>query len=268
MKDFYYILGTPVNCSPAEIAAAYHKLSGKLAPASDDDDYFLRTHYDDIIEAYQTLSDPAKRRAYDSALKKNQRKQIAHFKTGDFNIAATGLLIALTGIFGYYVFRSLTGNSHQTVAVVKPAPVVAAIPHKARHHKKIHHTHSQQLAKQPALTYPQVNSRVGVKPVDVLKDTVRQMPVVKKAEVMAASVVKPVVMAPKVFKADSTYTTYVKSNVAGPLYMHQTADYMSDVVMVVPRSSGIRVLQKGDTFYKIALGNEVGYLPKWAIEIP
>jgi DnaJ-class molecular chaperone len=66
-KDFYYILGVPHNATTEEIAESYHELHAKFGPNSGtemDEELQART-IRDLKAAYETLSDPARRRDYD-----------------------------------------------------------------------------------------------------------------------------------------------------------------------------------------------------------
>jgi hypothetical protein len=69
MDDFYSILGVEPNASTAEIKRMYHKLSKKYHPDVNIEDPDLRKWSDarmkELNEAYDTLSDPAKRADYD-----------------------------------------------------------------------------------------------------------------------------------------------------------------------------------------------------------
>lgn len=65
MKDYYYILGVDKSDSLEDIKKAYRKLSHKFHPDKNDGDTFFTNRFKEINEAYETLSDPQKRAAYD-----------------------------------------------------------------------------------------------------------------------------------------------------------------------------------------------------------
>lgn len=65
MSDYYSILGISKQASPDDIKSAYRKLAKELHPdvnkANDAEDRFKK-----VSEAYETLSDPKKKLAYDN----------------------------------------------------------------------------------------------------------------------------------------------------------------------------------------------------------
>ena len=63
MKDYYTILGVPKGASPDEIKRAYRKLAHQYHP--DKIGKGNGEKFKEINEAYQVLSDPEKRQAYD-----------------------------------------------------------------------------------------------------------------------------------------------------------------------------------------------------------
>lgn len=65
MKDYYAILGLQRGASTREIKRAYKKLVRKWHPDLHPDDLACRTQIQMINEAYEVLSDPEKRQAYD-----------------------------------------------------------------------------------------------------------------------------------------------------------------------------------------------------------
>jgi cytoskeletal protein RodZ len=273
MKDLYYILGTNSNCTPGEISEAYRKLAKRFEPAYGEEDDFLQSHFREITEAYEILSDPIRRKLYDAAQRKIHKKQIANFKTGYLNMALTGSLILFTGVFGFYVVRSLNVNhTTQPPEPVKVATANTLVPQVIKHHKKKQHS---KVAGPTAIA----SNTVSVK-----KDTVKAEPVAAAIKPATVALVKPTTAPVKatqtpvakistvtkqpVGPVDSSYTTYLKPNLSGSVYLHQMADYMSAVVTVLPHNSLVKVLQKGPSFYKIAYNNQVGYLPRWMVVNP
>jgi molecular chaperone DnaJ len=65
--DFYIILGVARGASIGDIKRAYRRLARKLHPDVNPGDRTAAAQFRQILEAYETLSDPDRRRRYDSA---------------------------------------------------------------------------------------------------------------------------------------------------------------------------------------------------------
>jgi len=64
-KDLYKILGVERKATPEEIKKAYRKLARQWHPDKNPDDATAETRFKEIGAAYDVLSDPEKRKAYD-----------------------------------------------------------------------------------------------------------------------------------------------------------------------------------------------------------
>jgi curved DNA-binding protein CbpA len=73
MKDYYYFLGISPDASEEDIKKAYRKLSLKYHPDKNDNDDFFAGRFREIQEAYEILSDSAKRYSYDQNLESHQK---------------------------------------------------------------------------------------------------------------------------------------------------------------------------------------------------
>src|SRR5438105_13273493 len=63
--DYYKILGVGKNASEAEIKKAYRKLARQYHPDRNAGDKQAEERFKEISQAYDVLSDPEKRKAYD-----------------------------------------------------------------------------------------------------------------------------------------------------------------------------------------------------------
>ncbi len=65
-KDYYDILGVDRKASAADIKAAYRKLARKTHPDANKNDPSAEEKFKELIEAYEVLKDPEKRKRYDT----------------------------------------------------------------------------------------------------------------------------------------------------------------------------------------------------------
>ncbi|HZJ29399.1 MAG TPA: DnaJ domain-containing protein, partial [Solirubrobacterales bacterium] len=65
-KDFYDTLGVSRKATDEEIKKAYRRLARKYHPDRNPDDEKAEERFKEIQEAYGTISDPEKRKQYDT----------------------------------------------------------------------------------------------------------------------------------------------------------------------------------------------------------
>ncbi len=65
MKDYYAILGVPRDADPDEIKRVFRRLARETHPDANPGDPAAEERFREIAEAYEVLSDPQKRAAYD-----------------------------------------------------------------------------------------------------------------------------------------------------------------------------------------------------------
>src|SRR5258708_6521115 len=64
-RDYYQVLGVERNASPDDIKKAYRKLAVKFHPDKNPGDKSAEDKFKELGEAYEVISNPDKRSAYD-----------------------------------------------------------------------------------------------------------------------------------------------------------------------------------------------------------
>lgn len=70
--NYYEVLGVPETAEDEQIKQAYRKQAKKYHPDLNPDDPVAEAKFKAVVEAYETLSDAGKRKAYDA--KRNKKK--------------------------------------------------------------------------------------------------------------------------------------------------------------------------------------------------
>jgi DnaJ-class molecular chaperone len=84
-RNYYEILGVSKKASSSDIKKAYYKLAFKFHPDVSLDKKFSEEKFQEIEEAYSTLSDRLKRYEYDISLRKKElHTKVKNSRTPDF----------------------------------------------------------------------------------------------------------------------------------------------------------------------------------------
>jgi curved DNA-binding protein CbpA len=73
--DYYSLLGVPRGASPTDIKNAYRKMVFRYHPDRNPDDRDAADKFKLVLDAYETLSDGAKRAMYDQATRSTSREE-------------------------------------------------------------------------------------------------------------------------------------------------------------------------------------------------
>src|SRR5215831_6773993 len=89
--DFYIVLGIERGATVADIKRAYKRLARRFHPDINPGDRTAAAQFRQIAEAYETLSDPDRRRRYDAIGHAREVEPTAYgFEGFDFSVSVSG----------------------------------------------------------------------------------------------------------------------------------------------------------------------------------
>jgi molecular chaperone DnaJ len=109
-RDYYEVLGVSRNASPDEIKKAYRQMALKYHPDRNPGDKEAEERFKEAAEAYDVLSDPAKRQRYDQFGHEGMRGAAARDFT-DINEIFTNFGDIFGGGFGGSIFDEVFGGT-------------------------------------------------------------------------------------------------------------------------------------------------------------
>ncbi len=113
LMDFYIVLGLDREATLNEIKRAYKRLARKYHPDINPGDRMASTQFRQIAEAYETLSDPDRRRSYDTIGPAGRVPEPAAFGFEGFDFSAT-VSGAAASTFGELFADVLSQRARQT----------------------------------------------------------------------------------------------------------------------------------------------------------
>jgi hypothetical protein len=170
----------------------------------------------------------------------------------------TSIMLVVVGlIVVVYLVKSFSGSKTKTIiAAVAPAPVYKAV---RKHHKRKHEPDN-------IVSKDVVLAKAGDTGTRRVSANNIKLPEVKPLPVKQIEIVNPVNKA-SAKTPDYLYSTIVKSNITGIVNMREFDRYDSAVIAVIPADSKVYVIERGSGYYKVTYYNNIGYVPKWALEV-
>jgi len=163
------------------------------------------------------------------------------------------VILILLGVIATGYFAKLFTGTKQVILADTVAENHAPKKHKRKHRIK---NHAPKIAALPVADTMAKVSRVAA---------------IKPGAVKAAVVLPlPVKSLPDSSTTDNSnkflYTTYVRPNVTGIVKLRQEDKFYADIIADIPANAQVKVLRKGPTYYQVAYNNNIGFVPKWALQ--
>jgi molecular chaperone DnaJ len=100
MKDPYRLLGVPRGATEDDVRKAYRRLARENHPDANPDDPAAEDRFKEIQQAYEVLSNPVKRKAYDERSQPSRRRRTAASRTGGRARGQTTRTVNLSDLIG------------------------------------------------------------------------------------------------------------------------------------------------------------------------
>lgn len=191
-------------------------------------------------------------------------KRLKRFSTSFKVLVIAGILL----VAAYAVKLSTSGTKQK----IDAEPTVAVTHPVKKHRKKHKHKSYLATAKKPVLKKDTAKA-VTTGLVKVQKPTPVKAVVPNIVTAPKPAPVKPVlpveslpVKQPTENNNGFLYTTYVHPNVTGIVKMRREDKFSSNIIADIPANAKVQVLQKGDMYYRVAYNNNIGFVPKWALQ--
>src|SRR3954470_5145103 len=116
--DFYIVLGVERAATVGDIKRAYKRLPRRFHPDIKPGDRMAAAQFRQIAEAYETLSDPDRRRRYDAAgVTRDQESVTYGFEGFDFSVSVSGASAPTFGDLFADVLSQRETRRHEGAAI-------------------------------------------------------------------------------------------------------------------------------------------------------
>jgi curved DNA-binding protein CbpA len=122
MTNIYEVLGLTAGADPGQVKAAFHALAKSSHPDVNSNDVTAEKRFKDISAAYEILSDPKKRAAYDLGLKHKHTE--THRRLWKV-MATTAISFMITVGCGLYFLPSAL-SAHQPRVTIRTADIFSS----------------------------------------------------------------------------------------------------------------------------------------------
>jgi curved DNA-binding protein CbpA len=129
MPTMYEVLGLAAGAAPAQVKAAFHALAKRSHPDVNGGDTNAAKRFKDINAAYEILSDPKKRAAYDLGLKHKHAER--HRRAWRVIATAAASFLVTVGCGLYFLPAALSAHEPKTPIVTAEASSPSPAPRSA-----------------------------------------------------------------------------------------------------------------------------------------
>ena len=126
MPTMYEVLGLDAGADPAQVKAAFHALAKRSHPDVNGGDVDAAKRFKDINAAYEILSDPKKRAAYDLGLKHKHAE--SHRRVWRVVATAAASFLVTVGCGLYFLPAALSAHEPKTRIVTADVSSSAPAP--------------------------------------------------------------------------------------------------------------------------------------------